>query len=44
MDWEKIFATDVTDRGLISKTYKQLIQFDNKINKKLNGKMGRRPK
>ena len=25
MDWEKIFANDVTNKGLISKIYKQLI-------------------
>ena len=25
-EWEKIFANDVTDKGLISKIYKQLIQ------------------
>ena len=25
MDWEKIFVNDVTDKGLISKIYKQLI-------------------
>ena len=24
-DWEKIFANDVTDKGLISKIYKQLV-------------------
>ena len=24
-DWEKIFANDVTDKGLVSKTYKQLM-------------------
>ena len=23
-DWEKIFANDVTDKGLVSKVYKQL--------------------
>ena len=25
-EWEKIFANDVTDKGLVSKIYKQLIQ------------------
>ena len=25
-EWEKIFANDVTDKGLICKIYKQLIQ------------------
>ena len=24
-DWEKIFANDVTSKGLVSKTYKQII-------------------
>ena len=27
-DWEKIFANDVTDKGLISKIYKQPIQLN----------------
>ena len=27
MDWEKILANDETDKGLISKLYKQLIIF-----------------
>ena len=27
-DWEKIFANDETDKGLISELYKQLIQFN----------------
>ena len=41
-EWEKIFANDMTDKGLISKIYKQIIQ--QQQNKKLNQKMGRRPK
>ena len=28
-EWEKIFANDVTDKGLIFKIYKQLTQFNN---------------
>ena len=28
MEWEKIFVNDATDKGLISKTYKQLIKFN----------------
>jgi len=41
MDWEKISADDVTDKGLISKIYKQLIQLNIK---QPNQKMDRRPK
>ena len=28
IEWEKIFVEDVTDKGLISKTYQQLIQLN----------------
>ena len=42
-EWEKIIANETTDKGLISKIYKQLIQFNTRINKQSNQKVGKRP-
>ena len=44
MDQEKIFANDVTNKGLICKIYKTSFNSITKKNKEPNPKMGRRPK
>ena len=43
-EWEKIIASEATDKELISKIYKQLLQFNSKKNKLPNQKMGQRTK
>ena len=37
-EWEKIIANETTDKGLISKIYKQLIQLNTRKNKQPNQK------
>ena len=41
-EWEKIFAKEVTDKGLISKIYKTAQAALCQKNKPLNQKMGRK--
>ena len=41
-EWEKIFANDVTNKGLVFKIYKQLTWLKIKKDKQPNQKMGRR--
>ena len=43
-EWEKTIANETTDKGLISKIYKQLITTQYQKNNQPSQKVGKRPK
>ena len=40
MEWEKVFANDISDKGLVSKTYKELVKLRTPKTNNLVKKMG----
>ena len=42
IEWEKIFANDIFDKGLVSKIYKELTKFNTQKTKQSSEEMRRR--